>query len=135
MIPRALVATLIGLTVSIVSLLGFIRMSTSNLAYLRDTVVVLYIGGTLILFFWLARSTNKLQVIAVALATALLSGVAEQSIGFLVFPGLVKDIGPFTAEHFQMLAFLLMILCGWYLTLAISAVVVTVFFRRPIKSI
>lgn len=58
-----------------------------------------------------ARSLQWWRSILFAFALAMITAVAIQALGFTLFPGLVKDIAPFSLQHFATLGTL--IFYGW----------------------
>ncbi len=114
-------AVVIGTTISILSIIGFVNAAASNTPELKFLWIAFYCAGTVALLLRLAYSTERMQLLRASCMTALFSLMAEQMVGFIYFPGLVKDVEALSGEHIRILAALSLAIFSWYFVAALFA--------------
>jgi hypothetical protein len=118
---KLILLTVVGTAISAGCLLGFVYVSHSHLADVRWFLLPAYALATVGLFLWASRSLSLRWLIALGCSVAVLSDAAHQMLGFMFFPGLVKDLDPLEWDHISGTAVSALQAIGWYLIVAIAA--------------
>jgi|SRR5215468_7545383 len=112
---------LVGLTISALSMIGFVIIAQTDESQWRYMFVVGYAVATFYLFIFAARRMSLRSTIMLACTIALASVVFEQIVGFYFWPGLVKDLSAFEQEHLRSLSIIICAALLWYLTVTAGA--------------
>ena len=112
---------LVGLTISALSMIGFVIVAETEESQWRYMFVVGYVVATFYLFIFTARRTSLRSTTMLACTIALASVVFEQIAGFYFWPGLVKDLSAFEQEHLRSLSIIICAALLWYLTVTAGA--------------
>lgn len=99
---QALKYILIGIVIETVGLLGFILLSKLPDSHLTKPTVLIFSGVSVIALIWVAARYLPFRSL-VAIATGLTIGFIAvfQVLGFLFFPGLVKDVHFLSGAHLE----------------------------------
>jgi hypothetical protein len=106
--------TFLGVSITALCLLGFVLASELRYAFL-----IAYVVATIFVFALAARTLSTSSLFLLGAAVAVLSVGVEQLLGFMFFPGLVKDLDPFSSDHIVILATLLLVVFGFYFAIAL----------------
>jgi hypothetical protein len=120
---------LFGVIISVISLVGFVFISSTPALQFRYAFVLAYIAVTLCLFVFAARSLSAYSVVCLGFVVAIASVSVEQFLAFWRFPGLVKDLTMFGLEHLQKTAVILGGAICWYLFVAFVAIAIELKMR------
>lgn len=96
------------------AMLGFVLLSDSSIVFVKTAWLLLVAISLLWIFLKVAKRQKWSEALGFIVALAVLAVCTQQLLGFLVYPGLMKDIVPMTNEHAR-------------LTLIVFAVVVLIY--------
>jgi hypothetical protein len=104
---------------------AFVHLSDTGLSGARYAALLGYALAILGLYVWLASSADLRSIAMAAGLTAVLSVGVDQVFGFLLWPGLLKDLAPLSFEHMTRLAVMIPIAVGVHLCAALLAYALT----------
>lgn len=91
---------LIGTAVQTCGIVGFPLVSASAQASIgKPALLVLVAAGLLLVLFRLAKQVKLYEMLRLAVGFAVFAVCTHQLLGFLIYPGLLKDVKLMSPEH------------------------------------
>lgn len=132
---QALKYILIGIAIEAVGLLGFILLSKlpgSNLT--KPTILILSVVSVAALLWVAARSLPFRSLVAIATGWTAGFIVVIQVLGFLFFPGLVKDVHFLSGAHLEAILALLALVYLAHIAGTVIVILIQSFIYRNDRS-
>lgn len=97
---KSSVLFLIGAAVQTCGIVGFPVVSASSQAVIGKPVLLVLVGsGLLLVLFQLVKQLEFGEMLRLAVGFAALAVCTHQLLGFLLYPGLLKDVELMSPEH------------------------------------